>query len=274
MYEYASLVGEVKPDSKDNNLFRYCGEYYDKETEEIYLRARYYQPEMGRFLTRDTYTGEEDEPESLHLYAYCENDGVNMVDPNGNNAFALWSTGAGGLCAIDGPAPVGDIIYVMGLAISGIITVTSADNKPQTVVKPAPVPVPQKEVPEKSIDRKKIKEKEIQAIAKAAVQIKKKAKQHKKRYFELHMSKLPISKEMIAVIGKSITKAKAVSRLKSQKDTITWFGYNAKKIANLAGNGKTPLYHNDKDDLTSKRGCPQFRHYHPRGKRSHSAYVV
>ena len=88
MYEYASLVGEVKPDSKDNNLFRYCGEYYDKETEEIYLRARYYQPAVGRFLTRDTYTGEAGEPESLHLYTYCENDGVNMVDPSGHRRYA------------------------------------------------------------------------------------------------------------------------------------------------------------------------------------------
>ena len=37
-------------------------------------------------MTRDTYTGEEDEPESLHLYAYCENDGVNYVDSTGNKA--------------------------------------------------------------------------------------------------------------------------------------------------------------------------------------------
>ena len=102
LYEYASLVGEVKPDSKDNNLFRYCGEYYDKETEEIYLRARYYQPEMGRFLTRDTYTGEEDEPESLHLYAHCGNDGVNSVNPSGHDAvflhygYAVGSSDTGG----------------------------------------------------------------------------------------------------------------------------------------------------------------------------------
>ena len=83
-YEYDSFGNEVNPDSKDENPFRYCGEYYDKETEEIYLRARYYEPNVGRFLTRDTYTGEEDEPESLHLYAYCGNDGVNMVDPSGH----------------------------------------------------------------------------------------------------------------------------------------------------------------------------------------------
>ena len=42
--------------------------YYDKEMEEVYLRARYYQPAVGRFLTRDTYTGEADEPLSLQIF--------------------------------------------------------------------------------------------------------------------------------------------------------------------------------------------------------------
>lgn len=83
-YEYDSFGNEVNLDKKDDNPFRYCGEYYDKETEEIYLRARYYQPSVGRFITRDTYTGEDDEPLSLHLYTYCENDGVNMIDPSGH----------------------------------------------------------------------------------------------------------------------------------------------------------------------------------------------
>jgi RHS repeat-associated protein len=83
-YEYDSFGNEVKPNSKDDNPFRYCGEYYDKETEEVYLRARYYQPAVGRFLTRDTYTGESDEPLSLHLYTYCANDGVNAWDSSGN----------------------------------------------------------------------------------------------------------------------------------------------------------------------------------------------
>ena len=84
-YEYDSFGNEVKPEKKDENPYRYCGEYYDKETEEVYLRARYYEPGVGRFITRDTYTGESDEPLSLHLYTYCENDGVNMVDPSGHN---------------------------------------------------------------------------------------------------------------------------------------------------------------------------------------------
>ena len=77
-YEYDSFGNEVKPEKKDENPYRYCGEYYDKETEEVYLRARYYEPGVGRFITRD-------KPLSLHLYTYCENDGVNMVDPSGHN---------------------------------------------------------------------------------------------------------------------------------------------------------------------------------------------
>lgn len=84
-YEYDSFGNEVNQEKKDENPFRYCGEYYDKETEEVYLRARYYLPVVGRFITRDVYTGESDDPLSLHLYIYCENDGVNYIDSTGNS---------------------------------------------------------------------------------------------------------------------------------------------------------------------------------------------
>lgn len=83
-YDYDAFGNEINPDKKDDNPFRYAGEYYDKETESIYLRARSYMPALGRFMTRDTYTGEADDPLSLHLYVYCDNDGVNQVDPSGH----------------------------------------------------------------------------------------------------------------------------------------------------------------------------------------------
>ena len=35
-------------------------------------------------MTRDTYTGENDEPRSLHLYTYCYCDPVNYTDLTGN----------------------------------------------------------------------------------------------------------------------------------------------------------------------------------------------
>ncbi|MFQ7757355.1 MAG: RHS repeat-associated core domain-containing protein [Intestinibacter bartlettii] len=44
---------------------------YDQSTGLYYLNARYYNPEDGRFLTEDTYHGENDKPDTQHLYVYC-----------------------------------------------------------------------------------------------------------------------------------------------------------------------------------------------------------
>ena len=55
----------------------YCGEYRDAETGFIYLRARYYDPSIGRFTTEDPAR------DGLNWYAYCANNPVNFVDPWG-----------------------------------------------------------------------------------------------------------------------------------------------------------------------------------------------
>jgi RHS repeat-associated protein len=82
-YAYDAFGNEKNIDSNDSNPYRYCGEYYDKETGSIYLRARYYKPEYGRFLTEDCYPGKANNSLSLNLYTYCENDSVNFIDPSG-----------------------------------------------------------------------------------------------------------------------------------------------------------------------------------------------
>ena len=67
------------------NPFRYRGYYYDTETGLYYLKTRYYDPTLGRFMTIDGI--EYLDPESingLNLYAYCNNNPVMYVDPNGN----------------------------------------------------------------------------------------------------------------------------------------------------------------------------------------------
>lgn len=52
-YSYDKFGVEQNKDANDTNTFRYCGEYFDGETESIYLRARYYSPVSGRFITED-----------------------------------------------------------------------------------------------------------------------------------------------------------------------------------------------------------------------------
>ena len=49
-----------------------------------YLRARWYRPDTGRFLTQDTYEGEGQTPKSLHAYLYGQSDPVQHADPSGN----------------------------------------------------------------------------------------------------------------------------------------------------------------------------------------------
>ncbi|MEW9703000.1 RHS repeat-associated core domain-containing protein, partial [Paenibacillus sp. SI8] len=50
--------------------FRYSGEFYDNSTGLQYLRARWYDPSVGRFINEDSYEGQIDNPLSLNLYTY------------------------------------------------------------------------------------------------------------------------------------------------------------------------------------------------------------
>ena len=54
-YDYDAFGVEKDPDPLNKNPFRYCGEYFDRETETYYLRARYYDPTIGRFTQQDTH---------------------------------------------------------------------------------------------------------------------------------------------------------------------------------------------------------------------------
>ena len=56
----------------------YTGQQYDQEMGQYYLRARYYNPTVGRFLQEDPYHGD-----GLNLYAYCANNPVTYYDPSG-----------------------------------------------------------------------------------------------------------------------------------------------------------------------------------------------
>ena len=89
-YQYTDF-GETTIQEEDQvgNEVCYTGGIYDQTTGLYYLNARYYDPEDGRFLTEDTYRGENDQPDTQHLYVYCANNPVNYVDPSGHFAIAV-----------------------------------------------------------------------------------------------------------------------------------------------------------------------------------------
>jgi RHS repeat-associated protein len=63
--------------------FGYVDEQRDGETGLINLRARYYDPALGRFLSRDSLTGTASFSQSLNRYSYALNSPVGLIDPSG-----------------------------------------------------------------------------------------------------------------------------------------------------------------------------------------------
>ena len=61
----------------------------------IYMNARYYMPEIGRFISADTIVPESKDPQSYNRYSYSYNDPINYTDPSGHCAEtgddACWS---------------------------------------------------------------------------------------------------------------------------------------------------------------------------------------
>ncbi|WP_127531736.1 RHS repeat-associated core domain-containing protein [Paenibacillus kobensis] len=69
--------------------FKYSGEMQDTTTGLQYLRARWYDPSIGRFVNEDTYEGDITNPLTLNLYTYTANNPLIYSDPSGH-CFTSW----------------------------------------------------------------------------------------------------------------------------------------------------------------------------------------
>ncbi len=152
-YDYDAYGNELSRDLADENPFRYCGEYYDTETGFVYLRARYYDPSVGRFTSKDIHwnpynsiygdnpvkTQNSDDctsyypddfaiRQSSNSYAYCGNNPITFNDANGQ--FFMLATAAvgaliGGIAgAIFSYATVGEIDWksvAIGAIAGGVV---------------------------------------------------------------------------------------------------------------------------------------------------------
>jgi len=75
--------------------YGFAGEWTDG-TGLQYLRARYYSPAQGRFITQDPFPGYMTQPSTLNPYTYVTNDPATLTDPSGENPFLI-AAGVGGL---------------------------------------------------------------------------------------------------------------------------------------------------------------------------------
>ena len=82
-YTYDAYGNLLSSSGDIDNAYRFAGEQWDEETGLTYLRARYYDPTTGRFLSRDPFEGFNDQPITLHDYLYAGANPVNAIDPSG-----------------------------------------------------------------------------------------------------------------------------------------------------------------------------------------------
>ena len=96
----------------------------------LYMNARYYNPSTARFLSQDTYTGSASDPWTQHLYVYCNNNPVNLVDPTGHSAWL--------------------VVILIALVTAATTGCSNQPPEPEPTEEPEPTPVRMQVVPDPS----------------------------------------------------------------------------------------------------------------------------
>jgi RHS repeat-associated protein len=87
-YEYDAYGNSFTVSGTTPNEFMYRGEQFDSDLGLYYLRARYYNPLTGRFMSRDPEDGNPINPATLHKYIYAGSNPVKYIDPTGRDLFS------------------------------------------------------------------------------------------------------------------------------------------------------------------------------------------
>lgn len=109
-YYYDAFGVLIEEIGSADNPYRYAGYEYDIKVELYNLKARFYNAGLARFLQEDTYRGTADDPLSLNLYSYCNNDPIRYYDPTGHAAVDYEQLAEELGISTDPSSPYADII--------------------------------------------------------------------------------------------------------------------------------------------------------------------
>ncbi|WP_287699209.1 putative Ig domain-containing protein [Microcystis sp. M046S2] len=86
-YDYDAYGNLTRKVGDADNNYLFAGEQFDDAVDGYYLRARYYDPNTGRFVSTDPFEGFNNQPITLHDYLYAGVNPVNAIDPSGEVAI-------------------------------------------------------------------------------------------------------------------------------------------------------------------------------------------
>ncbi|WP_158289964.1 RHS repeat-associated core domain-containing protein [Ramlibacter sp. WS9] len=75
--------GNLYQSAEPQQTHLYTGEYWDQDAQLVYLRARWYDPRIGRFVSADPFEGKQQNPRSLNRYSYADAEPIHHMDPSG-----------------------------------------------------------------------------------------------------------------------------------------------------------------------------------------------
>jgi len=124
-YTYTAFGEPLSHTGSDPQPYAFAGEPYDPNVGFQYHRARWMDPRVGRFASLDPFAGLDDDPPSLHEYAYGHDDPVDQRDPSGESIAGAALTGLTiGLAlysiadaVLDPEATTGTILFAAGVEI-------------------------------------------------------------------------------------------------------------------------------------------------------------
>jgi RHS repeat-associated protein len=82
-YDYDAFGKTINQSGTATNQYLFAGEQFDLGLGDYYLRDRFYDPGMGRFLRGDTFQGVLSSPITAHKYLYANNNPITSIDPSG-----------------------------------------------------------------------------------------------------------------------------------------------------------------------------------------------
>ncbi|MEW6008874.1 MAG: toxin TcdB middle/N-terminal domain-containing protein [Candidatus Omnitrophota bacterium] len=124
LYEYTPYGEFTQPIAQNSQPIThfFTGKELDDSTGLYFYGARYYDPEIGRFITPDSIVQAPSDPQSLNRYSYCRNNPVVYTDPSGHFLWFAAIIGAivgatlGGISAAINHQPIWQGIVTGGIS--------------------------------------------------------------------------------------------------------------------------------------------------------------
>ena len=217
------------------NPLRYRGYYYDNETGYYYLQSRYYDPELGRFISADDFNYlNTNNKLSINAYIYCNNNPTSKYDSDGHEALAL-----GVLIGFMCEAVVYSLLLLVLCMVLPVII---------GLVGEIDLDLPNISLPSKP---------KATPAEKADAKVRDAIKNNKDNYYWA-----AYRKNGYVEIGKSLDYEQALARVLSGNDVFTYNGTFAYWLARSASGGNNPTPHGKHGS-----GCVGFYyHYHTNPK--------